>query len=390
MALPQITCVEDARRLARRRIPKMFYDFVDSGSWTQSTYRANEADFARLAFRQRVGRSITRRDTRTRLLGSDSAMPLAIAPTGLAGFVWPDGEIACARAAERFGVPYTLSIGSVCSLEEVRRHSRATLWMQISLLKDKAYLERLIERARAADCQALVLTMDYHVAGQRHCDIHNGMRLPPRHGPRQLLDMLGAPAWCWGMLKTRNRGFGNVIGHVDGVVDIASFARWHQDQFELDLNWGLVEWLKTRWGGPLLVKGILDPQDARLAVDAGADAIGVSNQGGRQLDGAPSSIASLPAVVAAVGRQVEVLLDGGVRQGQDVLRALALGATGVLTGRATLYGMAAAGEEGVLRVLQLMHAELRSTMAFCGIDHIDAVDGEVLLPPSAARYLTKA
>lgn len=385
MTLEHLTCVADVRAAARRRVPKMFYDFVDSGSWTGATYRANEADFAQVMLRQRVGRNIETRDTRTHLLGAQSAMPLAIAPTGLAGFVWPDGEIHCARAAERFGVPYTLSIGSVCSLEEVRQHSQGTLWMQVSLLKDKPYLERLIERARAADCAAMVLTLDYHVAGQRHCDIHNGMRLPPRLGPKQLLDMVSAPRWCWGMLRTRHRGFGNVFGHVKEVVDMASFARWHMAQFELNLNWGMVEWLKKRWNGPLIVKGIMDAEDARLAVAAGADAVSVSNQGGRQIDGAPSSIATLPAVVDAVGARVAVLLDGGVRQGQDVFRARALGAKGVLTGRATLYGMAAAGEAGVHRVLQILHNELRSTMAFCGVNHVDEVDSSTLVRPAPAQ-----
>ena len=368
--MQEIQCVEDARRLARRRVPKMFYDFVDSGSWTESTYRANEQAFTGIRLRQRIGKDIEQRSTETELFGAASALPLAVAPTGLAGFVWPDGEILCARAARRFGVPYSLSIGSVCSLEEVRRHSDGALWMQISLLKDRDFLERLIQRAREAACGALILTMDYHVAGQRHCDARNGLALPPRRSLRQLTGLLSSPAWCMAMLRTRNRGFGNVIGHAKGVHDLHSFARWHAEQFELKLNWRLVEEVKRLWEGPLIVKGVLDPEDARLAVAAGADAIVISNQGGRQLDGAPPTIEVLPAIVDAVGDQTTVLMDGGVRSGQDISRACALGARGVLAGRAILYGMAAAGEDGVHRILEILRAEMLATMAFCGAKRV--------------------
>jgi L-lactate dehydrogenase (cytochrome) len=376
--LQKIACVEDARAAARRRVPGFFYDFVELGSWTGATYRANEEGFAKLRFRQRIGCDVEQRSTATRLLGFESAMPMAISPTGLAGFVWPDGEVACARAAEAAGIPYALSIGSVCSLEEVRRHSQAKLWMQVSVLKDKAFLEGLIDRARQARCEALVLTLDYHVVGQRHCDIYNGMQMPPKHSLSQLAQMLARPAWCWGMLKTRNRGFGNVFGHAKGVHDMASFAKWHAAQFEMKLGWHQVEWLKKTWGGPLVVKGVMDAEDARLAVAAGADAVSVSNQGGRQLDGAPGTIEVLPSIVDAVGRQAEVYLDGGVRQGQDILRAVALGAKGVLTGRATLYGMAAGGEAGVAHVLEILRKEMSSTMAFCGGRQMAEVDRNIL------------
>lgn len=371
----KIYCVEDARRLARGRVPKMFYDFVDSGSWTESTYKANEQAFAGIRFRQRVGRDIEHRGTQTSLLGAASTIPLAIAPMGLAGLVWADGEILCARAAARFGVPYSLSIGSVCPLEEVRRCTDGTLWMQVSLLKDREFLQRLIQRAKDAGCAALILTLDYHVAGQRHCDARNGLSLPPRLSLRQLADMLSSPAWCMAMLKTRHRGFGNVIGHAAGVHDLETFARWHAEQFELKLGWGLVEWIKRIWDGPLIVKGILDSEDARHAVAAGADAIVVSNQGGRQLDGAPPTIEVLPEIVDAVGRETTVLLDGGVRSGQDIVRACALGARGVLAGRAILYGMAAAGEAGVLRVLEIMKSEMLATLAFCGVNEAVELDG---------------
>ena len=379
--MQSILCVEDARRIARRRIPRMFYDFVDSGSWTGSTYHANEQAFAAIRLRQRVGKNIEHRSTRTQLLGSDCTLPLAIAPTGLAGFVWADGEILCARAAHRFGVPYILSIGSVCSLEEVRRHTQGPLWLQVSLLKDRKFLQGLVERARQARCAALILTLDYHVAGQRHCDARNGLSLPPRISPRQLADMLSAPAWCAAMLRTRNRGFGNVIGHAQGVHDLPSFAQWHSNQFELNIGWDQVEWLKRIWGGPLIVKGILDREDALHAVSAGADAIVVSNQGGRQLDGAPPTIEMLPEIADAAGAHTEVLIDGGIRSGQDIMRACALGARGVLAGRAILYGMAAAGEDGVSRILAILRAEMLSTMAFCGVNEISQLTPANTVPP---------
>ncbi len=376
--LNSIQCVEDARQRARRRVPKMFYDFVDSGSWSGATYAANESAFAKLKFRQRIGRNVANADASTTLLGRQVALPLAVAPTGLAGFVWPDAEILGARAAHRFGVPYSLSIGSVCSLEAVRRHTDGPLWMQVSLLKDQAFLEGLLGRARDAGCEALVLTMDYHVAGRRYCDARNGLALPPRRSLRQALDLLSAPRWCLGMLRTSNRGFGNVIGHAKGVTDLASFARWHADQFVLDIDWTQVERLKAMWGGRFIVKGVLDAEDARLAIEAGADALSVSNQGGRQLDGAPAAIEALPSIVDAVGGRAEVLIDGGVRSGQDIVRACALGARGVLAGRAWLYGLAAGGEPGVHRVLEILRQEMLATMAFCGVRTVADLGAHVL------------
>lgn len=356
----------------------MFYDFVDSGSWSGATYAANASAFARLKFRQRIGKNIAQADTSTTLLGRATALPLAVAPTGLAGFVWPDAEILGARAAHRFGIPYSLSIGSVCSLEEVRRHSAGPLWMQVSLLKDQEYLESLVERARNAGCEALILTMDYHVAGRRYCDARNGLALPPRRSLRQALDLLSAPRWCLGMLRTSHRGFGNVIGHAKGVTDLASFAQWHANQFVLDIDWKQVARLKTMWGGPLIVKGVLDAEDALQAIDAGADALSVSNQGGRQLDGAPAAVEVLPSIVEAVRGRAEVLMDGGVRSGQDIMRACALGARGVLAGRTWLYGLAAGGEPGVHRVLEILRQEMLATMAFCGVTSVAGIGAHVL------------
>ncbi len=377
-----LQCVEDARQLAKRRVPKMFYDFVDSGSWSGSTYADNEAAFTALKFRQRIGKNVDQATTTATMLGREAAMPLAIAPTGLAGFVWPDAEILGARAAHRFGVPYSLSIGSVCSLEEVRKHTDGPLWMQVSLLKDTDFLRKLIQRAAQTGCEALILTMDYHVAGRRYCDARNGLTLPPRHSPRQVWDMLSSPQWCLGMLRTANRGFGNVIGHAKGVTDLASFAKWHANQFVLDIDWEQVARLKEAWGGRLIVKGVLDAEDALLAIKAGADALSVSNQGGRQLDGAPASVQVLPSIVEAVGDKAEILLDGGVRSGQDIMRACALGATGVLAGRAWLYGVAAGGEQGVHRVLQILREEMLNTMAFCGVRTVSEIGPHVLYSPT--------
>lgn len=377
-SMQTLQCVEDARRLAKRRVPRMFYDFVDSGSWSGSTYADNEAAFTALKFRQRIGKNVHQVTTTATMLGREVALPLAIAPTGLAGFVWPDAEILGARAAHRFGVPYSLSIGSVCSLEQVRKHTDGPLWMQVSLLKDEEFLRNLVQRAKEVRCEALILTMDYHVAGRRYCDARNGLALPPRRSPRQMLDLLSAPQWCLAMLRTANRGFGNVIGHAKGVTDLASFAKWHANQFVLDIDWEQVKRLKEAWGGRLIVKGVLDAEDALLAVEAGADALSVSNQGGRQLDGAPASVQVLPSIVDAVGDKAEVLLDGGVRSGQDIIRACALGASGVLAGRAWLYGVAAGGEEGVHRVLQILREEMQSTMAFCGVRKVPEIGPHVL------------
>ncbi|HET8702888.1 alpha-hydroxy acid oxidase [Castellaniella sp.] len=383
-ALNKITCVEDFRRVARRRVPRMFYDYMDSGSWTESTYRANESDLQALKFRQRVAVDIARRSLRTRLLGEDVAMPLALAPTGLTGMQRADGEILAARAAERFGVPFTLSTMSICSIEDVAARTSRPFWFQLYVMRDRDFIGRLIDRARAARCSALMVTLDLQVMGQRHKDIKNGLSTPPRPTLANLANLALKPQWCLEMLRTPRRAFGNIVGHAKGVADMRSLASWTAEQFDAALNWDDLAWIKERWGGKLIVKGIMDEQDARHAVDAGADALVVSNHGGRQLDGAPSSIAALPGIAQAVGDRIEVWMDGGVRSGQDTLRALALGARGVLIGRAFLYALAAYGEAGVLRCLELMANELDVTMAFCGRTRAQDVDRRVLVNPEAA------
>lgn len=375
-----VTCIEDLRVLAQRRVPRMFYDYVDTGSWSGATYRANEADLQGLRFRQRVAVDIAQRSIASTLLGQPAAMPVALAPTGMTGLVHPDGEILAARAAERFGVPFTLSTASICSIEDVAAHTRAPFWFQLYVMRDRDFVARLIDRAAAAGCSALVVTLDLQVQGQRHKDIKNGLSVPPRLTPASLWGMVQRPRWCWGMLGTRRRSFGNIVGHAKGVAHIGQVAEWTLAQFDPSLSWKDIGWIRQRWSGKLVLKGIQDPDDARHAVDCGADALVVSNHGGRQLDGAPSSIAALPGVVDAVGRQIEVHMDGGVRSGQDVLRARALGARGVQIGRAFLYGLGAAGEAGVTRALEILRKELDLSMAFCGRTDIDTVDRSVLWP----------
>jgi len=380
-ALAHMTCVEDFRRLARRRVPRMFYDYMDSGSWTEDTYRSNETDFQALKFRQRVAVDIARRSLRTTLLGEDAAMPVILAPTGLTGMLHADGEILAARAAEHAGIPFTLSTMSICSIEDIAAHTQRPFWFQLYVMRDRDFVGRLIDRAKAAGCSALVVTVDLQVMGQRHKDIKNGLSTPPKPTLANLAGLALRPRWCLGMLGTRRRVFGNIVGHVQGVSDMSSLAAWTTQQFDASLNWDDLAWIKARWGGRLIVKGIMDVQDARLAVKAGADALVVSNHGGRQLDGAPSSISALPAIADAVGGDIEVLMDGGVRGGQDVLRAVALGARGVMVGRAFLYALAAMGEAGVTRCLGLIANELDVSMAFCGRTRIEDVDRTILLNP---------
>ncbi|MEY2772222.1 MAG: hypothetical protein RIQ38_2641 [Pseudomonadota bacterium] len=375
-----ITTIEDLRVLAERRVPRMFYDYADSGSWTESTYRANASDFQKIKFRQRVAVNMDNRSTASTMVGQDVAMPVAIAPTGLTGMQHADGEILAARAARRFGVPFTLSTMSICSIEDVAQHAGPGFWFQLYVMKDRAFIERLIERARAAQCSALVLTLDLQILGQRHKDLKNGLSAPPKLTLPNLLNMATKPRWCMGMLGTSRRQFGNIVGHVSGVADMSSLSSWTASQFDPALNWGDVEWIKKRWGGKLILKGIQDVEDARLAVASGADALIVSNHGGRQLDGAQSSIEALPAIVQAVGSQIEVHMDGGIRSGQDVLKARALGARGVYIGRAFLYGLGAMGEAGVQKALEIIHRELDLSMAFCGHTRIDTVDRSILLP----------
>jgi L-lactate dehydrogenase (cytochrome) len=375
-----ITTIEDLRVLAEKRVPRMFYDYADSGSWTESTYRANETDFQKIKMRQRVAVNMEGRSTATHMIGQAVAMPVAIAPTGLTGMQHADGEILAARAARKFGVPFTLSTMSICSIEDVAKHAGEGFWFQLYVMKDKAFIERLIDRAKAANCSALVLTLDLQILGQRHKDLKNGLSAPPKMTLKNILNIATKPRWAMGMLGTSRRQFGNIVGHVSGVADMSSLSSWTASQFDPCLNWGDVEWIQKRWGGKLILKGIQDVEDARMAVQSGADALIVSNHGGRQLDGAQSSIEALPAIVREVGHQIEVHMDGGIRSGQDVLKAYALGAKGVYIGRSMLYGLGAMGEEGVSKALEIIHKELDLTMAFCGRMQMDQVDHSILLP----------
>ena len=375
-----ITNIEDLRRLAQCRVPRMFYDYADSGSWTESTYRANESDFQKIKFRQRVAVNMEGRSTATQMIGQNVAMPVAIAPTGLTGMQHADGEILAARAARAFGVPFPLSTMSICSIEDVAEHAGPGFWFQLYVMKDRGFIERLIDRAKKAQCAALVLTLDLQILGQRHKDLKNGLSAPPKLTLANLLNMATKPRWCMGMLGTSRREFGNIVGHVSGVDNMGSLSEWTAKQFDPALNWGDVQWIKERWGGKLILKGIQDVEDAQRAVDSGADALIVSNHGGRQLDGAQSSIEALPAIVKAVGQHIEVHMDGGIRSGQDVLRAVALGAKGVYIGRAFLYGLGAMGQAGVTKALEIIHKELDLSMAFCGRTKMSEVDASILLP----------
>jgi L-lactate dehydrogenase (cytochrome) len=377
--MPIISCIEDLRILAKKRVPRMFYDYADSGSWTESTYRANEADFQRIKLRQRVAVNMENRSTRAQMIGQDVAMPVALAPTGLTGMQHADGEILAARAAEKFGVPFTLSTMSICSIEDIAANTTKPFWFQVYMMRDRDFVARLIERARAARCSALMLTLDLQILGQRHKDIKNGLSAPPRPTIANLINLAGKPRWCLGMLGTRRRSFGNIVGHAKGVSDLSSLSSWTAEQFDPALSWADVEWVKKLWGGKLILKGIMDPEDARLAADSGADALIVSNHGGRQLDGAPSSISALPDIVREAGSRIEVWVDGGIRSGQDVLKAIALGAKGTLIGRSFLYGLGAMGEEGVTRCLEIIQKELDTTMAFCGHTRLQNVDERILL-----------
>ena len=379
--MPQvITNIEDLRVLAQRRVPRMFYDYADSGSWTESTYRANESDFAKIKLRQRVAVNMEGRSTATKMIGIDCKMPVAIAPTGLTGMQHADGEILAAQAAEKFGVRFTLSTMSICSIEDVAARTTQPFWFQLYVMRDRDFIERLIDRAKAAKCDALVLTLDLQILGQRHKDLKNGLSAPPKLTLPNILNMATKPRWCLGMLGTSRRQFGNIVGHVKGVADMSSLSAWTATQFDPTLNWNDVEWIKKRWGGKLILKGIQDVEDARLALATGADAIIVSNHGGRQLDGALSSIASLPAIAAEVGNRIEVHMDGGVRSGQDVLKAVALGARGTYIGRAFLYGLGAMGEAGVTKALEIIAKELDLSMAFCGHRQLAEIDASILVP----------
>ncbi len=379
--MPVITEIADLKRLYRRRVPRMFYDYAESGSWTEQTFRENTSDFDQLYFRQRIAVDMAGRSTASQMVGQDVAMPVALAPVGLTGMQSADGEIKAARAAETFGVPFTLSTLSICSIEDVAEHTSAPFWFQVYTLRDDDFMRRLIDRAKEANCSALVITVDLQIMGQRHRDIKNGLSAPPKLTPATLLNL--ATKWRWGleMLGTKRREFRNVVGHAKGVTDPGSLASWTAEAFDPSLNWARIKEFRDMWDGPVIIKGVMDPRDAREALNVGADAIVVSNHGGRQLDGTLSSIRVLPKILDAVGDKIEVHLDSGIRSGQDVLKALALGAKGTYIGRAFVYGLGAMGEAGVTRALEVIHKELDTTMALCGRRDVTTLDPDILVVP---------
>lgn len=366
MSVEQALTISDLKEQARRRVPKMFFEYADSGAWTEGTYRANEEDFHKVKLRQRVLVDMSNRSLASEMIGEKVSMPVAIAPTGFTGMQHADGEMLAAQAAEEFGVPFTLSTMSICSIEDVRSVTSKPFWFQLYVMQDRDFVLNLIDRAKAAGCSALVLTLDLQILGQRHKDLRNGLSAPPRFTPKHLWQMATRPFWCFDMLGTKRRTFGNIVGHAKGVGDLSSLSSWTSEQFDPQLSWKDIEWIRERWGGKLILKGILDEEDARMSLGSGADAIIVSNHGGRQLDGAASSISMLPRIVDAVGDQMEVHLDGGIRSGQDVLKALCYGAKGTYIGRPFLYGLGAGGKAGVRRTLDIIRKELDITMALCG------------------------
>ncbi|WP_421580532.1 alpha-hydroxy acid oxidase [Shinella sp. M31] len=366
MSVEQALTIGDLKEQARRRVPKMFFEYADSGAWTEGTYRANEEDFHKIKLRQRVLVDMTNRSLASEMIGEKVSMPVAIAPTGFTGMQHADGEMLAAQAAEEFGVPFTLSTMSICSIEDVRSVTSKPFWFQLYVMQDRDFVLNLIDRAKAAGCSALVLTLDLQILGQRHKDLRNGLSAPPRFTPKHLWQMATRPFWCLDMLGTKRRTFGNIVGHAKGVGDLSSLSSWTSEQFDPQLSWKDIAWIRERWGGKLILKGILDEEDARMSLDSGADAIIVSNHGGRQLDGAASSISMLPRIVDAVGDRMEVHLDGGIRSGQDVLKALCYGAKGTYIGRPFLYGLGAGGKAGVRRTLEIIRKELDITLALCG------------------------
>jgi L-lactate dehydrogenase (cytochrome) len=383
----QITTIEELRVLAKKRVPRMFYDYVDSGAWTGSTYAANEGDFKRIKLRQRVAVDMSNRSLATTMVGQAVSMPVALAPTGIIGMQRGDGEILVARAAAKAGIPYTLSTMSVCSIEDVAANAEKPFWFQLYVMKDRDFIGRLIDRAKKAGCSALVLTLDLQIIGQRHKDIKNGLTTPPNLTLANILNIATKPRWCLSMLRTKRRSFGNIVGHAPGADNMRSISMWIAEQFDPKLSWDDIKWIRDRWGGKLILKGILDPEDAERALQIGADAMIVSNHGGRQLDGALSSIAALPSIVRTVGNRMEIFLDGGVRSGQDVLKAVALGARAVFIGRAFLYGVQALGGEGVTLALNIIRKELDTTMALCGCRDILHVDRAIIDTRDETREL---
>ncbi|RFP85750.1 alpha-hydroxy-acid oxidizing protein [Rhodobacteraceae bacterium 63075] len=379
--MPVITNIEDLKRLHRRRAPRMFYDYCESGSWTEQTFRENSSDFDKLYLRQRVAIDMSGRSTATQMIGQDVSMPVALAPVGLTGMQHADGEIKAARAAEKFGVPFTLSTMSICSIEDVAEHTEKPFWMQVYTLKDDDFMQRLFDRAKEAKCSAAVITVDLQLLGQRHQDIKNGLSAPPKLTAKSVANMMTKVQWGLGMLGTKRRFFGNIVGHAKGVKDAGSLSTWTAEAFDVSLDWDRIREFRKMWDGPLIIKGIMDARDAKQALDVGADAIIVSNHGGRQLDGALSAIRALPAILDAVGHKIEVHFDSGIRSGQDVLKAMALGAAGTYIGRAWVYGLGAMGEAGVTRALEVIHKELDTSMALCGKTDINDVDRDILMIP---------
>tara|TARA_R100000789_G_scaffold1098_1_gene3863 strand:+ start:4618 stop:5781 length:1164 start_codon:yes stop_codon:yes gene_type:complete len=379
--MPVITNIDDLKRIYRRRVPKMFYDYAESGSWTEQTFRANTTDFSELLLRQRIAVDMGNRTTRTQMIGQDVSMPVALAPVGVTGMQCADGEIKAARAAEAFGVPFTLSTMSICSIEDVAEHTEKPFWFQVYTLKDDDFMQRLFDRAKAAQCSAAMITVDLQVLGQRHKDIKNGLSAPPKLTPKTVANMMTKVHWGLGMLGTKRRFFGNIVGHAKGVTDPSSLSSWTAEAFDVSLDWDRIRTFRKMWDGPLIIKGIIDERDALEALNVGADAIIVSNHGGRQLDGALSAIRALPRIMDAVGDRIEVHLDSGIRSGQDVLKAVAMGAKGTYIGRAFVYGLGAMGEAGVTRALEVIHKELDVSMAFCGHRDIKTVDRDILMIP---------
>ncbi|OJY31686.1 alpha-hydroxy acid oxidase [Gemmobacter sp. LW-1] len=379
--MPVITCIDDLKRLHARRTPRMFYDYAESGSYTEQTFRENVTDFEKIRLRQKVAVDMSNRSIAGEMIGTPVTMPVALAPVGLTGMQSADGEIKAARAAEKFGVPFTLSTMSICSIEDVAAQTTAPFWFQLYVMRDEDFVDRVIDRARAAGCSALVLTLDLQILGQRHKDLKNGLSAPPKLTIPNILNMMTKPEWCLGMLGTRRRSFGNIVGHAKGVGDLSSLSSWTAEQFDPQLDWTKIARIRDRWGGKLILKGVLDVEDAQRAADFGADAIVVSNHGGRQLDGALSSIRMLPSIVRAVKGKTEIWLDSGIRSGQDVLKALALGADGTMIGRSYIYGLGAMGEAGVTTALEVIRKELDTTMALCGERDIRNLGPHNLLVP---------
>lgn len=378
MSMKHVTCIEDLRLLHKRRVPKAFFDYADRGSYTEDTLRANSEDLQQIKFRQRILVDVSKRDLSTTILGEPATMPLILAPVGLLGMQHGDGEIHACRAAQAAGIPFTQSTMSICSIEDIAAAVDKPFWFQLYVMKDRGFIKALIERAIAAKCSALVLTVDLQVIGQRHQDIKNGMSVPPEWTLSKLFDIATKPAWVAGILRGKRRSFGNIVGHVKGTEDLTKLSEWTASQFDTSLNWKDIDWIRSIWPGKLILKGILDVEDAEIAAKTGAQAIVVSNHGGRQLDGAPSSIEVLPEIADAVGSQMEIMFDGGIRTGMDVMRALALGAKSCMIGRAYAYGLGAAGQEGVAKAIDLLAKELTTTMGLCGVNKISEIDDHVI------------